>query len=229
MFMPGTESPPRVSIVVPVFGNSRCLGELAERVARALAAMPYELILVDDASPDAARTYIQSLLAMDTRIVGLQLTKNVGQNTALLAGLARAQGDLLAVMDGDLQDPPEALPWLIAALAEREVDVVYASRCGAYEGPLRLLPGRALKLVLWALTRGKVPPTAGLFLVMRRAVAQRVLDNASADPYLLVLVARAARSRATVPVARTRARHSSYDTAMRLHLARRALSAAVRR
>jgi glycosyltransferase involved in cell wall biosynthesis len=227
--MPVTDGLPHVSVVVPVFGNGRCLGELAERIAEALAATPYELILVDDASPDAAREDIQRLLATDARVVGLELTKNVGQNTALLAGVARAQGELLAVMDGDLQDPPEALPRLIAALAERDVDVVYAARRGRYEGPLRLLPGRALKLVLWALTRGKVPPTAGLFLVMRRAVAERVLDRAGADPYLLVLVARAARSCATVPVARARARHSSYDSGMRLHLARRALSAAARR
>jgi glycosyltransferase involved in cell wall biosynthesis len=227
--MPVTDSPPRVSVVVPVFGNGRCLGELAERIAGALAATSYELILVDDASPDAAREHIQRLLATDARVVGLELAKNVGQNTALLAGVARARGELLAVMDGDLQDPPEALPRLIAVLAEREVDVVYAARRGLYEGPLRLLPGRALKLVLWALTGGKVPPTAGLFLVMRRAVAERVLDRAAADPYLLVLVARAARSRAAVPVARARARQSSYGRGMRLHLARRALSAAVRR
>jgi glycosyltransferase involved in cell wall biosynthesis len=226
--MPVTDSP-RVSVVVPVFGNAGCLGELAARVAAALAGTPYELIFVDDASPDEARNQIRRLLATDARVVGLELTKNVGQNTALLAGLARARGELVAVMDGDLQDPPEALPQLIAALAEREVDVVYASRRGVYEGPIRLLPGRALKLVLWALTGGKVPPTAGLFLVMRRPLAQLVLDRATADPYLLVLVAQAARSRATVPVARARARHSSYRTGMRLRLARRALSTAVRR
>jgi glycosyltransferase involved in cell wall biosynthesis len=227
--MPVTDSPPRVSVVVPVFGNGRCLGELAARIAAALAATPYELILVDDASPDDAREQIQRLLTTDARVVGLELTKNVGQNTALLAGLARARGELVAVMDGDLQDPPEALPRLIAASAEREVDVVYAARRGVYEGPLRLLPGRALKLLLWALTGGRVPPTAGLFLVMRRRLAQRVLDRATADPYLLVLVARTARSRATVPVARARARRSSYGAGMRLHLSRRAFSTAVRR
>ena len=88
--MPVTDSPPRVSVIVPVFGNGRFLSELAERIAGALTATPYELILVDDASPDAAREHIQRLLATDARVVGLELTKNVGQNTALLANYVNA-------------------------------------------------------------------------------------------------------------------------------------------
>jgi glycosyltransferase involved in cell wall biosynthesis len=218
-----------LSVVVPVFRNASQLAELAKRLERALVGRRYELIFVDDASPDRAGEKIVRLGERDARIGGIALARNVGQNAAIVAGLARARGDVVAVMDGDLQDPPEALPPLLDALCASSTDVVFAARRGHYQGLLRLVSGRLLKLTLWGLTRRKVPPTAGLCLVMRRAVAERVVASATDDPYVLVLVARAARSVATVPVERGHTRTSSYTTAMRWRLARRALTTAVRR
>src|SRR5437016_4328639 len=131
-------------------------------------------------------------------------------------------------MDGDLQDPPEALPALLEALAGG-TDAAFAARSGWYETPARVISGRVLKCVLWLLTGGKVPPRAGLFVVMRRSVVERVVATAPRDPYVPVLVARAARRVATVPVDRARARSSSYTHCMRRGVALRALWAAVRR
>jgi len=226
--LPVTELPPALSVVVPVFRNAASLAELAARVDRALASRAYELLFVDDASPDGARTVIEQLADEDSRVGGIVLGRNVGQNAAIVAGLARARGESIVVMDGDLQDPPEALPALLEGLGDG-TDVVFAARRGRYEALTRLIAGRALKWALWLLTGRKLPPRAGLFLVMRRSVADRVVANAPDDPYVVVLVAQAARSVATVPVDRGRARASSYTIRMRWHVARRALAATVRR
>ena len=227
--MPATDSEAVLSVVVPVFRNATHLDELATRLDRALAPRPYELIFVDDASPDGAQAEIERLAVRDARISGISLERNVGQNAAIVAGLARASGEAVAVMDGDLQDPPEAVPTLLDALFRDDADLVFAARRGRYQGLPRLVNGRILKRALWALTRGKVPPAAGLFFVTRRLVAERVVATAPRDPYVLVLVARAARSVTTVPVARGRAGRSAYTGLMRWRVARRALTAAVRR
>ena len=221
MFMPATD----VSVVVPVFRNAACLPELAARLQRALAPRPYELILVDDASPDDAARIIETL----PRVVGIHLPYNVGQNAAVVAGLARARGALVVVMDGDLQDPPEAVPALLGRLDRGDVDVVFAGRRGRYERPARLLTGRLLKLSLWALTRGRVPQTAGLYLAMHETVARRVVAAAPRQPYVVVLVARAAEAVATIPVERAASPETSYSPRTRWRVARRALAEAVRR
>jgi len=226
--MPATE-PPNVSVVVPVFRNAGCLGELAARIDRALSPVRYELILVDDASPDDARDVIANLARDDSRVVGVHLPRNLGQNAAVVAGLRRADGDAVVVMDGDLQDPPEAVPSLLATLVREDVDVVFAGRSGRYERRSRHITGRLLKLSLWALSRGKVPPTAGLFAAMRNAVAKRVAADAPPDPYVLVLIAREAQLIATVPVERAPTSTTSYTLRTRWRVARRGLTAAVKR
>jgi glycosyltransferase involved in cell wall biosynthesis len=223
--MPATE----VSVIVPVFRNAETLAELSTRVDAALAPRRYELLFVDDASPDGTREEIRRLMATDMRTAGVLLDANVGQNIAVLAGLARARGDLIVVMDSDLQDPPEALPALLDELAHENVDVVFAGRRGKYESLPRLATSRALKRLLWLLTRFKLPPNAGLFLVMRRSVAEHVLASAGRDPYVLVAIAKAAGRVAAVPVERATARGSAYTARMRWRVAKRALATAVRR
>jgi glycosyltransferase involved in cell wall biosynthesis len=226
--VPGTEAP-ALSVVVPVFRNATAIAELWSRLDRALSPLPYELLFVDDASPDGASAEIRRLTAADPHVRGLRLPENVGQNAAVVAGLARARGETIAVMDGDGQDPPEAVPLLLEALARHDADVVFATRRGRYEALPRLVTGRMLKWSLWLLTRGKVPRDAGLFLVMRRAAADLVVAHAGSDPYVLVLAARAARTVATVSVERAPAGPSSYTSRMRWRVARRALATALRR
>jgi glycosyltransferase involved in cell wall biosynthesis len=223
--VPATEAAPELTVVVPVFGNATTIHELAIRLERALGGCTYELLLVDDASPHGARTIIRELAVATPRVCGILLAKNVGQNMAVVAGLAHARGDVVAVMDADLQDPPEAVPVLLAELERNGAGAVFAARRGRYETPFRLATGRLLKRTLWVLTRGRVPSDAGLFVVLRRNVAEQVVASAGSDPYVLVLIARAATSVATVPIERERGTGSSYTGAMRLRVARRALGA----
>src|SRR4051812_18591232 len=114
--MPQTNSQPAmgndtISVAIPVYGCSACLEALCERLERTLEklASRYEIILVDDRSPDGAWEQILSLQSAHPAVRGIRLSRNFGQQVAITAGLAAAKGDLVAVMDCDLQDPPEML------------------------------------------------------------------------------------------------------------------------
>ena len=117
-----------LSIVVPVYRSAECLPELARRVQQALDGHigTYELILVNDASPDASWRAIAALVNTYPFVVGLNLRKNVGQDNAIMAGLHHAKGATVVIMDDDLQHDPADVPALARALGV-EFDVAYAT------------------------------------------------------------------------------------------------------
>lgn len=119
---------PALSIVVPAYRSEDCLDELASRIRRVMATTneSYELILVNDGSPDRTGQVIERLGAVDPAVVAIQLRKNFGQDNAIMAGLNVASGDVIVIMDDDLQHDPEDIPRLVAKLHEG-YDVVYAS------------------------------------------------------------------------------------------------------
>jgi undecaprenyl-phosphate 4-deoxy-4-formamido-L-arabinose transferase len=116
-----------VSVVVPCYRSAECVAELARRVALALAptGRRFELVLVNDASPDGTWAEIARLAASEPFVVGVDLRRNVGQDGAIMAGLHHARGAIAVVMDDDLQHDPADIPRLCAAL-EGGADVVYA-------------------------------------------------------------------------------------------------------
>lgn len=116
-----------LSIVVPVYRSANCLDELVRRVETDLRGRvgSYELILVNDDSPDNSWDAITSLTRIFPFVVGLNLRKNVGQDNAIMAGLHHATGDIVVIMDDDLQHNPADIPSLCAAMGN-EHDVVYA-------------------------------------------------------------------------------------------------------
>jgi undecaprenyl-phosphate 4-deoxy-4-formamido-L-arabinose transferase len=118
-----------VSIVVPVYRSARILPHLVTRVHELMRANGlgdrFELILVSDASPDDSWEVIRSLAPGRPFLRGICLRKNAGQHNATMAGLRAAQGDVVVIMDDDLQHPPEAIPALVAAVKGGR-DVCYA-------------------------------------------------------------------------------------------------------
>lgn len=130
----GTPSrkPDSISVVVPVFGDGDDLVDLAARVATALEGSDWELILVNDGSPHAAWSTIQSLAAARPRIRGINLRRNFGQQNALLAGIRASRGDVIVTMDDDLQHPPEEIRPLLERLAT--ADVVYGTPAARVRG-----------------------------------------------------------------------------------------------
>ena len=115
-----------LSIVVPVYRSVETLPVLVARIHAALASMNHEIVLVDDGSPAPTWEMIQNLSRHDASVVGVRLGRNAGQHNALLAGLRAARHDVTVTIDDDLQNPPEEIPSLFAALVDG-VDVVYGS------------------------------------------------------------------------------------------------------
>lgn len=176
---------PDLSIVVPVYRSEDCLVALYDAVGRELAAagISFELILVNDCSPDGSWGVIESLCRVDRRVVGVDLRRNFGQDNAILTGLRLVRGRHVAVMDDDLQHHPKYLPALLAKLGEG-ADVVYAcfrtKRQKLWKNAGSWLNG---KLAEWVLGKPK-----GVYLspykVIRREVVEAVCDYPGPSPYI---------------------------------------------
>src|SRR3954454_14042346 len=120
-----------LSIVVPCFNEEACLSELHQRLgaaARIAMGEDYELVLVNDGSRDGSWAIMQQMATADPHVVAVNLSRNHGHQLALTAGLDLCRGDVILIIDADLQDPPELLPAMIGAMRESESDVVYGVR-----------------------------------------------------------------------------------------------------
>lgn len=115
-----------VSVVIPVFRGAATLDELAERIVAVLDGIEWEVIFVNDGSPDDCWQVIERLVAGEARFSGIDLMRNYGQHNALLAGIRAAGNPVVVTMDDDLQHPPEEIPRLLAALADG-ADLVYGT------------------------------------------------------------------------------------------------------
>ena len=214
----------RLSVVVPMHRTAANLATLLQRLGNAVPGA--EVVLVDDACPErsADRATEIDRHGLDVGIV--RVVPNVGQHAAVQIGASHATGDIAVVMDADLQDAPEDVPILVANLdAMSAVDAVCAARTGRYTSPIRQLTATGYRALVTALTRGRVPRDAGMFMAVRAESLARIsmLGDPMA-PLVPALAASGARLRA-IPLQRL-ARvdgPSSYDTRMRLRVALRAL------
>jgi dolichol-phosphate mannosyltransferase len=108
-----SREPRLVSVVAPMFDEEETVDVFYERVRAALDGMPFEIVLVDDASSDRTPELLDRLADADPRVRVLHLSRNFGHQAALTAGLEHAGGDVVAMLDGDLQDPPELIPTML--------------------------------------------------------------------------------------------------------------------
>ncbi|HYI09085.1 MAG TPA: glycosyltransferase family 2 protein [Thermoanaerobaculia bacterium] len=221
--MPATDL---LSIVVPVYRNAATVAPLHDFILQSLQPLrrACEIVFVVDGSPDDSLEAVLALRQRSPIVTVVSLAKNAGQAWALLVGLRYAAGDPIVTMDADLQDPPSAIPALLAAL-EPDADVVFAGRRGSYESPSRLLTSRVFKRALAWLSRRRIPADAGLFLVMRRKVAEALLDRGDVEPYLISMLGRESWRLRSVPVEREPREEgrSSYTFLRRLTISGRAL------
>jgi glycosyltransferase involved in cell wall biosynthesis len=220
---------PEISVVLPVYKNRAALAELHRQLTVVLAQQgaPYELIFVDDVCPEGSGAALHEIAAADARVRVLTLPRNVGQNRAVMAGLALARGRVVVTMDADLQDPPAAIPRLLSALAAGPA-AVFAGRRGAYESWGRRATSRLFKGLLHLLSQRRLPVDAGLFVALRRELVEQLLASSDPDPYVVGLIARSGLPLASVPVHRAPSSRSAYTLGMRLRVAGRALVAMLR-
>src|SRR5436309_9613555 len=130
----------RYSVVVPVYNEQEGLPEFYARASAVLAGLgdPCELVFVNDGSRDRSLELLKGFHAADKRVRIVSLARNFGHQAAITAGLTLARGSVVAILDADLQDPPELLPPFFAAL-DQGYDVVYCVRAERKEGAVKRL------------------------------------------------------------------------------------------
>jgi len=178
-----------LSLVIPVFNEEKNLGELVERCVIVCEATgkSYEIVLVDDGSSDRSREILRSLAGdADNAVVAVLLNRNYGQHPAVLAGLAQARGDVVVTLDGDLQNPPEEIPRLLAMIDEG-CDVVGSVRENRRDSWLRLLPSRIINAVVRKTTGVEMNDYGCMLRAYRRNVVDAVLGCHERSTFVPIL------------------------------------------
>jgi len=209
-----------LSVVSPVYGNATTLPALHARLVTAAEGLePMEILFVDDACPHGSGAVLDRIAAFDPRVRVLHLPTHRGQHRAVIAGLEVASGRRVAVLDADLQDPPEALPELVKRLDSDGWDAVFAGRIGRYSTPWRNLTGRAFR---WALARlTNLPRDAGGYVVLSRTMVKAVLALDARRPYLPGMIGSTGLAQTSLPVRRSSRPdgRSAYTSTARARLA----------
>ena len=166
---------PHIGVVTPIYNEQECLPHLRTRLGKVLDGLncPYDVYLVDDGSTDRTATIIQGYADEDSRWHGIFLARNFGHQAAITAGLRIAAGDVIVVMDGDMQDEPEHIP----AMLERwrnGYDTVYAIRGKRKENVFRRLAYWLFYRLVNRMSGERVPVDAGDFCLMSRQVVDAV-------------------------------------------------------
>jgi dolichol-phosphate mannosyltransferase len=171
---------PRVSVAIPIYNEEAVVPELVRRTSAVLDSLPggpHEIVFVDDGSSDGTLGMLEAAAERDPRIVVVELSRNFGHQTALAAALDQVSGDVVILMDGDLQDPPEAIPTLVDQYRQG-YDVVYAQRVNRKEPWWLRMCYYVFYRLLAALSSIELPLDAGDFGLMSR----RVVDEIRAMP-----------------------------------------------
>ena len=202
-----------------MYNNETTIVQLVERLRAALDGFAYEAIVVDDGSRDRSLALLKAQAAADSRLKVISFSRNFGQHPAIAAALDHAQGDVLILMDADLEDEPENIPTLVTTLQERGCDIVYTTKL---EGPTtaRSLTSDAYHQVVSRTIGVTVPRQLGTFRAFTRKVGDALRAFPERDVLYGPLMFYVGFQSVIVPVARgVRPGRSSYTFLKRLRLA----------
>ncbi len=213
----------RLSVIVPVFNEEENLSRLYERLLPVLEAITtdHEIILVDDGSRDGSWAAITSLHETDRRVKGIRFSRNFGHHIALTAGLDFASGDLIAMMDADLQDNPEDLPLLLEKIKEGYF-LVYGIRKSRQDPALKRFTGSLFWKWINRLGGVYMPENQTMLRVMRKEVADAIRGMRESHRFMHGLMAWTGFPHAIVEV-----RHSPRTAGRTKYNLRRMFSLAV--
>lgn len=211
-----------VSIVVPVHDEAGTLEELYRRTAASLNGHDFELIVVDDASTDTTPQVVERLHAEDARVRGIRFKRRFGQHPAMHAGFTRARGEVIVTMDGDLQNAPEDIPRLVAAV-EAGADVASGRRAVRHDSWGRTLPSRLINGMLRRFTGVDISDYGCAFNAYRRSAVEPVLGSIGKQKFTKALVLASGANVVEVDVAHAprqgRSRYSPFRlTTLALHV-----------
>jgi dolichol-phosphate mannosyltransferase len=180
---------PAFSVVVPVYQCAGCLEALCDRLEAVLSTLTgrYEIILVDDRSTDGSWEKIVALQPFHPALHAVRLSRNFGQHIAITAGLESARGDVVVVMDCDLQDPPEKIPELYARFLEGH-DVVMARRITRSHPGFRVAFSRLYLRLFGNTSNERMDGSYGSFSLLSRKVVEAFLRFGERERHYLFIL-----------------------------------------
>lgn len=180
---------PQLSVISPIYNTGGMLPEFVRQVIKAVTAVApdYEIILIDDGSPDGAWGMLEELSAANVRIKAIRLSRNFGQHRALAAGLDACRGEYVIVMDSDLQDQPKEIIRLYAE-ALKGYPVVVARRMARKDGLMRRAGSRLFYWLLSKLSGLQADHTIANFGIYHRAVIDEVNRMGEKDRFLPMII-----------------------------------------
>jgi len=174
------------SLVIPIYNEEKLIEELVKRTVSATESFTkdYEVIFVDDGSTDDSANAILSFREDNKRIKLLSLSKNFGHQAAYTAGLEHTKGDIVAMMDGDLQDPPELLPVMFNKITGGGFDIINAKRTGRRGLKSRDLYATLFHAVFRNIGDISAMGDSGNYSVMKREAVNALLEMKEKVRYL---------------------------------------------
>jgi len=181
---------PYISVVIPVHNEQECLEELYQRLTQALDKLgkTYEIILTNDGSTDKSAEILQALHARrPSQIRVIEFNGNFGQHMAIMAGFERVRGEIVITMDADLQNPPEEVGKLVAAM-EAGHDVVNTHRQERQDTPWRLIVSRLHnKIRAWMMPKLKMEDEGCMLRAYRRDIVDLMAATGEANTFIPAL------------------------------------------
>ncbi|HXT16727.1 MAG TPA: glycosyltransferase family 2 protein [Gemmatimonadaceae bacterium] len=172
-----TTTPPVLSIVTTVYNSADTLESFYERMSKSAASITadFEIVIVDDGSPDDSLAMARGLAARDPRVVVVELSRNFGHHKALMTGLDFARGEICLFIDSDLEEPPELLPTFWTMLHQTDADVIYGYQVLRGGNVVRRLTGGIAFWLFKALIPYDVPRNLITLRLMRRSYVDSLL------------------------------------------------------
>jgi polyisoprenyl-phosphate glycosyltransferase len=206
MGSPRERPPELVSVVAPVCDELGTLAAFHERLRAALGDVAFEVVFVDDGSTDGSAEALDRLADADPAVRVIHLSRNFGHQTALTAGLDHARGDVVVMLDADLQDPPELIPAMLGHWRDGS-DVVYAvRRARAGETRVKLATARWFYALLGRVANIEIPAEAGDFRLIDRSALDALLTMRERNRFLRGMTVWVGFTQTAVPYERD-ARH----------------------
>lgn len=212
-----------ISVVIPVFNNASSLNELAKRLSSILdeTSREYEIIFINDGSRDNSNLILREIAHGQSSIKVIALSRNFGQHPAICAGFEHAKGEVIILMDADLQDRPEDIPSLICTLRDSNADIVYTIK--KYRGALiaSRLSSTIYHYIFSRIVSANVPLNIGTFRAFNRQFLEALLQfkevNVLYGPLMFYMGYRSCFLE--LPYVERAHGRSAYTFAMRLQLA----------
>ncbi|EAT59968.1 glycosyltransferase family 2 protein [Chlorobium ferrooxidans] len=177
----------KLSVVIPVMNEVENIKPLFAALASSLAGIDHEIVLVDDGSTDGTVAEIEANAPSNLQLV--VLNKNYGQTTAMAAGIDHAKGDLIATLDGDLQNDPSDIPMMMRYLFDNDLDVVAGRRAGRQDGMiLRKIPSKIANALIRTLTDVHIRDYGCTLKVFKKDVAKNLGLYGELHRFIPVLV-----------------------------------------